>query len=181
MARTRNFRLCGCTLNPGASRPTDNALREQLLGPDGRPVSRAWAVATLVIMLLLIRELRALMAPYADLNAIGDVFEAALAFCDPEDKARLPVRDAFGAAHGITSKEFQATHARIEELIKAMAKLLATARHHPETHGVDCPTTWAEMQSCDFPLFPTLVAIASMVVPATTSGRTSLLQSLGGR
>ena len=89
---------------PQQASDRSQALREKLLGPDGKPLSSAWAAIVLVLMAILLREPRAFLAPCAKPGPVGDVLEAPLAFCDPRDKVRAPVRDEFGKTRGIAPR-----------------------------------------------------------------------------
>ena len=98
------------------------------LGPDDRPLSSAWASTVLVLMMLLLREPRALLAPCAKPSAVGGVNEAVLAFCEPFNKARNFARDEFRNIRGITTRDFRALHGHLEAFIKVVARLGSVAR-----------------------------------------------------
>ena len=94
------------------------------------------------------------------------MLEALLAFCDPHNKARTPVRDEFGNAHGITPREFRAFHGHIEVFIKAVAKLAATAHHRDKAKEQACLASWKDLQRSDLPLASALLALERIASPA---------------
>ena len=82
-------------------------------------------------MLFHMREPLALMAPYGKPGHIGDIFEAVFGFCFPHNRARLAVRDAFGARLGISDGGFRACHSHLEGFVKATSRLVAVAGTSP--------------------------------------------------
>ena len=91
-------------LNQDAACPHE--LRSRIMGLGGRAVSSAWANNALAIMMLVIREPRALLAPCAKPSAVGDIIEATRAMCEPWNTGRIPAREEFGKARGIGPKDF---------------------------------------------------------------------------
>ena len=97
------------------------------------------------MMLLLVREPRAFLFPYGEPGPTGDVIEAFLGLCDPDRKRARDFRDKFGATWGLTPDDLRTLHARLEDVIRAVAKLVLAAHHHRVARDAGCPTDWQSM------------------------------------
>ncbi|CAK0865423.1 unnamed protein product, partial [Prorocentrum cordatum] len=156
--------------DPGSTKEQrDEVLCGSLKDSAGNPVQRAWANATLVLMLLLIREPRPTLPPYGSLGHIGDILEATLCICPPYNNARLSVRDSFGRVRNLGDVDFRRLVGRLETFIKACSRLVTVAHRRPDVGGAHPSATWKEASADDFPLVPALQALGILATPAGLS------------
>ena len=140
--------------------------RMQLTGPDGNPISSHWAKSALAMQLLLVREPHAFMFPYGEPEATGDVIEAVLGICDPDRTKDRKFRDELAARWGLSPAGLRSLHGKLEDLIKNVAKLTWTAHHHPLAREQDCPRSFRDFDTCDFPLKASMIVVEDLIVPA---------------
>lgn len=94
------------------------------------------------------------------------MIEALLGICYPERKRDLDFRDRFGKRWGLVPTDFRELHAKLERLIRVVAKVVQIAHHHPCIIGTGCPMDATAMKRSQFPLQATLLVLDEIVEPA---------------
>jgi len=120
-------------------------------------------------MQLMIREPRACLFPFGEPGATGDILEAMLGICSPDRTKDSRFSGDFAKNWGLTEEDLRELHARLEDLVRLVARLVQVAHHHDIAKESGCPKNAQEFADAEFPLQATVKVMEAFITPAKVS------------